>query len=88
MPNRNKSVENDAQKQEEQTSSPGINSPSVTPKDVSPKDASARDETTRKTCSDDLEEREEELLDDAVDMTFPASDPIAIPSPRELRPKH
>jgi hypothetical protein len=66
---------------EELLSSPGNNSPSVTPKDVSPHDASAKDVTARKTCSDDPDEREQEMLDDAVDMTFPASDPIAIPTP-------
>lgn len=61
----------------EPTSSPGNQSKSVTPKDVSPHDAAARDVKERKTCSDDPEEKEEELLDDAVELTFPASDPIA-----------
>lgn len=64
-------------------SSQGDNSKSVTPKDVSPQDASARDVTERKTCSDDPDEKEQELLDDAVEMTFPASDPIAIPTPKD-----
>lgn len=64
-------------------SSPGNNSKSVTPKDVSAKDASARDVTERKIQSADPEERQEEQLDDAVEMTFPASDPIAIPVPEE-----
>lgn len=71
----------DKKQPEEHASSPGINSPSVTPKDVSPHDAAAKDLTERKTASDDPEEREQELLDDAVDLTFPASDPIAIPTP-------
>ena len=65
---------------EEIKSSPGRNSLSVTPKDVSSQDASSRDVIERKTASDDLEEREEAMLDDAVEMTFPASDPIAVPS--------
>jgi hypothetical protein len=72
---------------DELLSSPGNNSPSVTPKDVSSCDASAKDVTARKTCSDDPDEREQEMLDDAVDMTFPASDPIAIPTPESQRRK-
>jgi hypothetical protein len=72
---------------EEPTSSHGINSPSVTPKDVSPHDASAKDVTERKTACDDPEERQQEMLDDAVDMTFPASDPIAIPTPESAKRK-
>jgi hypothetical protein len=72
---------------DEPTSSHGINSPSVTPKDVSPHDASAKDVTARKTACPDPEEREQELLDDAVDMTFPASDPIAIPTPESAKRK-
>lgn len=82
MPNRKKSPDEDEKKQgRELPSSQGDNSKSVTPKDVSSHDASARDVTERKTCSDDPEEREQEMLDDAVELTFPASDPIAIPSP-------
>lgn len=78
--------EDDKKKQaQDQSSSQGNDSKSVTPKDVSSQDASYRDVTERKTCSEDPDEREQELLDDAVDMTFPASDPIAIPIPdREL----
>lgn len=72
---------------DELLSSPGNNSPSVTPKDVSPRDASAKDVTARKICSDDPDEREQEMLDDAVDMTFPASDPIAIPTPDSAKRK-
>lgn len=97
MPNSEPTPQEPAQKQqsgtptgtqpEELLSSPGNNSPSVTPKDVSPRDASAKDVTARKTCSDDPDEREQEMLDDAVDMTFPASDPIAIPTPESQRRK-
>ncbi len=64
-------------------SSPGIDSPSVTPKDVDSDDASARDIRERKIASADEDERTEEQLDDAVDMTFPASDPIAISDPEQ-----
>ncbi|HJV79385.1 hypothetical protein [Noviherbaspirillum sp.] len=88
MSNLKRSSEEDEKRQsQEPTSSHGNNSKSVTPKDVSPQDASAKDVTERKTCSDDPEEREQEMLDDAVDMTFPASDPIAIPSPDKEREK-
>jgi len=61
-----------------QHSSFGNNSPSVTPKDVSPSDAASRDVVERRTASPDPDEREEELLDDAVELTFPASDPVAV----------
>lgn len=74
-------AEDEKQQPPEHPSSHGDHSPSVTPKDVSPQDASARDVTERKLTSDDPDEKEQELLDDAVEMTFPASDPIAIPSP-------
>lgn len=66
------------------TSSKGDNSRSVTPKDVSARDAAARDVTERKIHSADKDEKKEEQLDDAVDMTFPASDPIAIPTPEDV----
>ncbi len=77
-----RTADQDEKKQpQEQPSSQGNNSKSVTPKDVSPQDASARDVIERKILSDDADEREEELLDDAVESTFPASDPIAIHAP-------
>jgi hypothetical protein len=60
-------------------SSPGDMPLSVTPKDVSPDEAAARDFTERKLNSDDLDEREEALLDEASDLSFPASDPISVP---------
>lgn len=66
------------------TSSKGDNSKSVTPKDVSAQDAASRDVKERKIHSADQEEKEEEQLDDAVEMTFPASDPIAIPTPEDV----
>lgn len=75
MSNLKRPPEQDEEK--EPTSSPGDQSKSVTPKDVSPQDASAKDVKERKTCSDDPDEKEEEMLDDAVESTFPASDPIA-----------
>ncbi|HJV87501.1 MAG TPA: hypothetical protein VJ698_18675 [Noviherbaspirillum sp.] len=80
MSNLKRSSGEDEKKQAKEAASPGDNSKSVTPKDVSPHDASAKDVTERKICSDNPEEKEQELLDDAVDLTFPASDPIAVPA--------
>jgi hypothetical protein len=59
-------------------SSPGNNSAAETPKDVSPEDASYKDISERRVASDDPDERQEEVLDDAVEQTFPASDPVAV----------
>lgn len=78
MTTRKKLPEDDTQ---EPTSSPGTESRSVTPKDVESSSATSRDMKDRKTASADEDERTEEQLDDAVEMTFPASDPIAIPDP-------
>jgi hypothetical protein len=65
------------------SSSHGDSPVEVTPKDITPDDASWADRTERKIASDDKEERHEALHDEAVDLTFPASDPIAIPTPRD-----
>ena len=56
------------------------NSASVTPKDVESDTASAKDVVERHLDSPDPEERQQELLDDAIDLTFPASDPVAVNS--------
>ncbi len=77
MSNLNRPADDQHSKSKER-SSPGLNSQSVTPKDVRSKHASSKDVTARKTTSDDPEEKAQEMLDDAVDMTFPASDPIAV----------
>lgn len=61
----------------EKHSSPGEHSPSVTPKDVSKQCAAAKDVTERHIHSSDPEEKLQELLDDAIELTFPASDPPA-----------
>lgn len=58
-------------------SSPGDTSQAVTPKDVSPKDASWADVHERNIASHNKQEHEEALLDEAVDESFPASDPVA-----------
>ena len=54
------------------------NSLSITPKDVGPDRASAKDITERCLDSPDPEVRQQALLDDAIDLTFPASDPLAV----------
>ena len=61
-------------------SSRGKNSLAVTPKDVGPEHSTSRDITERNIASDNIEEREEAILDDALELTFPASDPISVPS--------
>ena len=66
MSNLKRGPEQDEQHAPDARSSPGDNSPIETPKDVSPQDAAAKDVKDRKVCSPDAEDREEELLDDAV----------------------
>lgn len=60
------------------TSSPGDDPVSVTPKDLSPGDAAEKDVTERHLRSTDPEEKAQELLDDAIELSFPASDPPAV----------
>lgn len=81
MSNLNRSSETRSPGQQDiSQSSQGNNSRSVTPRDVAPEDASARDMTDRDLNSHDLEARAQALLDEAVEQTFPASDPIAVPT--------
>ncbi len=61
----------------EKHSSQGNNSASVTPKDVSKHCAAAKDITERNMRSSDPEEKQQELLDDAIEQSFPARDPPA-----------
>ncbi len=56
----------------------GDNPLSVTPKDVTPGDATARDLVARHLDSSDPDEKQQALLDDAIDLSFPASDPPAV----------
>lgn len=63
----------------EQPSSPGNSPREVTPKDISPDHASWADITTRNISSKGGQRRNEALLDEAVEETFPASDPVAGP---------
>lgn len=58
-------------------SSHGDSPVGVTPMDVSPGDATARDITERPICSENAEVHQEAVLDESVELTFPASDPIA-----------
>ena len=58
-------------------SSFGDTSLSVTPKDVQESDASAQDIAERHLQSDNAEEKQQEMLDEAIDLSFPASDPPA-----------
>jgi hypothetical protein len=78
MSNLKRSAEEDEQKTPKQRSSQGTQSAAETPKDLAPQDAASKDVTERKIRSCDPEEHEQELLDDAVELTFPASDPIAV----------
>jgi hypothetical protein len=78
MTNAHRNSTRDERKESEQPSSPGNNSVAETPKDVCADDAASRDLTERKIASPDREEREEAQLDDAVELTFPASDPVAV----------
>lgn len=59
-------------------SSFGETSLSVTPKDVTDQDASAQDITERHLQSHNSDEKQQALLDEAIDLSFPASDPPAI----------
>ena len=59
-------------------SSFGETSLSVTPKDVTDQDASAQDITERHLQSHNPDEKQQDLLDEAIDLSFPASDPPAI----------
>ncbi len=56
----------------------GNNSVSITPKDVGPGDAAARDLHERHLDSSDPEEKQQEQLDDAIELSFPASDPPSV----------
>lgn len=58
-------------------SSHGLASRVMTPKDISPEDASWADRQERDIHAEDCEQRQEALLDDAIELSFPASDPVA-----------
>ena len=77
----NRSSEKDNKGQAvEPVSSHGTQSRSETPKDLAPEDAASRDLTEHKLDSKDIEEKAQALLDEAIEETFPASDPVSIPT--------
>lgn len=78
MSKQKRNPEEDTKTMPEQASSHGINSAAETPKDVAPHDAAARDVTERNIASANPEEKEDALLDESVELTFPASDPPAV----------
>jgi hypothetical protein len=73
-----KNSHEDARKAEKEHSSQGKNSAAETPKDVTAEDAASRDLTERKIASSDPDEKEQAQLDDAVELSFPASDPPGV----------
>ncbi len=78
MSNLNRSSHEDETQEPKERASAGDNPLSVTPKDVVPQHAGARDVVKRNIDSPDPEEKAQALLDDAVELTFPASDPLAV----------
>jgi len=56
-------------------SSPGDSAQEGRPKDVTQEHATWKDLGARNVASDNPAERDESLLDEAIDLTFPASDP-------------
>ncbi len=73
-----------AEKMPKRFSSQGDSPAEMTPKDISPEHATWQDRTERQTTSKDDEERTDALLDEGSDLSFPASDPIAVSSPTKL----
>ena len=59
-------------------SSFGDTSLSVTPKDVNDSFASWQDMTERNLQSDNPDQKQQDMLDEAIDLSFPASDPLSI----------
>ncbi len=58
-------------------SSAGDSPQQLPPGDVSSKEASVAERTKQKIASANQQQHDEALLDDAVEQTFPASDPVA-----------
>ena len=57
-------------------SSYGENSAMATPNDTDSEQATAGKVVERKITSASAGDKQEELLDDAIELTFPASDPV------------
>lgn len=58
-------------------SSHGDSPHDVTPKDITPQDATWEDRTARNLNAGNEMKREEARIDEAIELTFPASDPVA-----------
>ena len=85
MAESNKPVtKNDAKKSSELPSSQGDSPVKTSPKDGASEDASKQDRSVKKTGANSDEDRTEELLDEASELSFPASDPIAVSSTTKL----
>lgn len=69
------------------SSSQGDSPVEMTPLEATPGDATWKDRSQRKTQSDDAEERADAMLDEASDLSFPASDPIAVSSITRIEKK-
>lgn len=69
-------------------SSEGRSPVEMTPKDISPENATWNDRYCRPIAADDAEVRDEAILDEAVELTFPASDPIAPSSVTKIERSH
>lgn len=70
----------EAMPHDERPSSPGTASRSVTPKDVTGENATAADTIDRNLAKSSGEQHQQSLLDEAVEESFPASDPPAVPA--------
>lgn len=68
-------------------SSQGDSPVEMTPHDVSPDNATWKDRTERNIRSEDEEEKTNAMLDEASDLSFPASDPIAVHSVTRVEKK-
>lgn len=78
MSNLKRNAEEGGQKVSKERSSHGNDSPAETPKDLAPHEAGSRDVVERNITSSDPDEKQQAQLDDAVELTFPASDPLAV----------
>jgi hypothetical protein len=68
-------------------SSQGDSPVEMTPHDISPDNATWKDRTERNIHSEDEEEKTNAMLDEASDLSFPASDPIAVHSVTRVEKK-
>jgi len=69
------------------TSSPGDSPADIVPREITPNHATWKDRTERNIYSEDTEEKVDALLDEASDLSFPASDPIAVGSISRIEKK-